>query len=389
MERLNEQYRRLIDRTDTTHLRYLHSIIDWNNRLIAIVGARGVGKTTLMFQHIKLFHQLQDTLYVSADDLYFSENSLFNLATDFYKNGGKYLFIDEIHKYPEWSKELKMMYDNFHDLQIVFTGSSILNVYKGSDDLSRRVLSYYLQGMSFREYLNMSQGLNLSVHSLEDIIANRVELSGIEHPLPFFKRYLREGFYPFYKESGFLERLKNVINLSLETDIPIYAKMNITTSQKLKQLLYIVSQSVPFKPNLTKIADMIGVHRNQVTEFLYYMERAGIIAQLRNDTKGIRLLGKIEKVYLDNTNLMSAIGENNPDIGNMRETFFFNQMRLNHQVVSSDVSDFKIGEYTFEVGGKNKTRKQIVSLENAFIAKDDIEYGYLNTIPLWAFGFNY
>lgn len=389
MERLNEQYRRLIDRTDITHLRYLHSIIDWNNRLIAIVGARGVGKTTLMLQHIKLFHQLQDTLYVSADDLYFSENSLFNLATDFYKNGGKHLFIDEIHKYPEWSKELKMMYDNFHDLQIVFTGSSILNVYKGSDDLSRRVLSYYLQGMSFREYLNMSQGLNLPVYSLEEIIVNKVELSDIEHPLPLFKRYLREGFYPFYKEPGFFERLKNVINLSLETDIPIYAKMNITTSQKLKQLLYIVSQSVPFKPNLTKIADMIGVHRNQVTEFLYYMERAGIIAQLRNDTKGIRLLGKIEKVYLDNTNLMSAIGENNPDIGNMRETFFFNQMRLNHPVVSSDVSDFKIGEYTFEVGGKNKTRKQIVSLENAFIAKDDIEYGYLNTIPLWAFGFNY
>jgi hypothetical protein len=389
MERLNEQFKRLIERTDVTHLRYLHSIIDWNNRLTAIVGARGVGKTTLILQHIKLFHKSQDTLYVSADDLYFTENSLFNLATDFYKNGGKYLFIDEIHKYSDWSKELKMMYDNFNDLHVVFTGSSVLDVYKGSDDLSRRVLSYQLLGLSFREYLNMSQKLNLPVYSLDEIIANKVEIPGIEHPLPIFKKYLSEGFYPFYEETGYVERLKNTINLTLETDIPIFSKMNISTSQKLKQLLYIISQSVPFKPNFTKIADMIGVHRNQITEFLYYLERAGIIAQLRNDTKGIRLLGKVEKVFLDNTNLMFAIGEDKPNIGNIRETYFFNQMRLNYKVLSSDVSDFKIGKYTFEVGGKNKTRKQIVNLENAFIIKDDIEFGFLNTIPLWAFGFNY
>ena len=389
MERLNEQFKRLIERTDVTHLRYLHSIIDWNNRLTAIVGARGVGKTTLILQHIKLFHKSQDTLYVSADDLYFTENSLFNLATDFYKNGGKYLFIDEIHKYSDWSKELKMMYDNFNDLHVVFTGSSVLDVYKGSDDLSRRVLSYQLLGLSFREYLNMSQKLNLPVYSLDEIIANKVEIPGIEHPLPIFKKYLSEGFYPFYEETGYVERLKNTINLTLETDIPIFSKMNISTSQKLKQLLYIISQSVPFKPNFTKIADMIGVHRNQITEFLYYLERAGIIAQLRNDTKGIRLLGKVEKVFLDNTNLMFAIGEDKPNIGNIRETYFFNQMRLNYKVLSSDVSDFKIGKYTFEVGGKNKTRKKITNLENAFVVKDDIEYGFLNTIPLWAFGFNY
>ena len=389
MERLNEQFKRLIERTDVTHLRYLHSIIDWNNRLTAIVGARGVGKTTLILQHIKLFHKFQDTLYVSADDLYFTENSLFNLATDFYKNGGKYLFIDEIHKYSDWSKELKMMYDNFNDLHVVFTGSSVLDVYKGSDDLSRRVLSYQLLGLSFREYLNMSQKLNLPVYSLEEIIANKVVLSEIEHPLPIFKKYLSEGFYPYFEETGYVERLKNTINLTLETDIPIFSKMNISTSQKLKQLLYIISQSVPFKPNFTKIADMIGVHRNQITEFLYYLERAGIIAQLRNDTKGIRLLGKVEKVFLDNTNLMFAIGEDKPNIGNIRETYFFNQMRLNYKVLSSDVSDFKIGKYTFEVGGINKTRKQISNFENAFIVKDDIEYGFLNTIPLWAFGFNY
>lgn len=389
MERLIEQFRRLIERTDTALLRYLHAKIDWNNRLTAILGARGVGKTTLILQHIKLHHHDRDTLYVSADDLYFSENSLFHLASEFYKNGGKYLFVDEIHKYAEWSKELKMIYDNFSDLHVVFTGSSILDVYKGSDDLSRRVLSFYLQGMSFREYLNMSQGLQLLAYSLEDIIANRVELSGIEHPLIYFKSYLKEGYYPFFREPGYYERLKNVINLTLETDIPIFAKMNISTAQKLKQLLYIVSRNVPFKPNYTKIAEMTGVHRNQITDFLYYLERAGIIAQLRNDAGGIRLLGKVDKVYLDNTNLMYAIGEQRPDVGNIRETFFFNQMRLNHQPFCSGVSDFKIDKYSFEIGGKNKTRKQITDMENGFVVKDDIEYGYMKTIPLWAFGFNY
>lgn len=389
MERLNEQFRRLIDHTDTIHLRYLHNKVDWKNRLIAIVGARGVGKTTLMLQHIKLFHPDRDVLYVSADDLYFSENSLFDLASEFYKLGGKHLFIDEIHKYPEWSKEVKMMYDYFHDLQVVFTGSSILDVYKGSDDLSRRVIRYYMQGLSFREYLNISLGKQIQVYALEDIISNHVILPGIEHPLPHFMRYLKEGYYPFYKEPGYDERLKNVINLTLESDIPIFLKMNIATSQKLKQLLYIVAQSVPFKPNLTKIAALIGIHRNQVADFLYYLERAGIIAQLRNDVNGIRLLGKVEKIYLENSNLAFAIGNNRPDVGNIRETFFFNQMQLNHDVLCSDVADFKIGEYTFEVGGKNKSRKQIINLEKAYVAKDGIEYGYQNTIPLWAFGFNY
>lgn len=389
MERLYEQFRRLIERTDTTFVRYLHDQVIWDNRLTAIVGARGVGKTTLLLQHIKLYNDLRDTIYINADDIYFSENKLFDFASTFYKNGGKHLYIDEVHKYSSWSKELKMMYDYFPDMQVIFTGSSILDIYRGSDDLSRRALTYHLEGMSFREYLNISLGLQLSAYSLEDIVANKVQIPSIEHPLPLFKDYLERGYYPFYKEPDYFERLRNVIGLTLETDIPTFANMNISTARKLKQLLFIISQSAPFKPNLSKIGEMLDVHRNQVTDFLFYLEKAGIIAQLRNATKGIRLLGKIEKIYLGNTNLIYAIGEGNPDIGNIRETIFFNQMKVRNNILASDKSDFSIADYTFEVGGKNKTKKQISDIQNAYVVKDDIEFGYMGTIPLWAFGFNY
>ena len=389
MDKLVELYRGLIDQTETTYLRYFHRKVDWNNRLTAIIGARGTGKTTLMLQHIRLHLNLNDTLYVNADDFYFAENKLFDLASTFYKNGGKHLYIDEIHKYPQWSKEVKMMYDYFSDLHIVFTGSSILDIYKGSDDLSRRALTYKMPGMSFREYLEMSEGVRLPSYSLEDILHNKVQIPDTDHPLPLFREYLQKGYYPFYKEPGYQERLRNIINLTLETDIPVYANMNVATVKKIKQLLYIISQSVPFKPNLSKIAQLIDVHRNQVAEYLFYLEKAGLIAQLRSNTKGIRLLGKVEKIYLDNPNLIASIAEGTPNIGTIRETFFLNQMGVNHHVFSSDVADFTIDNYTFEVGGKNKSKKQIEGINNAYIIKDDIEYGYLNTIPLWAFGFNY
>jgi len=389
MDKLVDLYRGLIEQTETTYLRYLHQKVDWNNRLTAILGARGTGKTTLLLQHIKLHLHLNETLYVNADDFYFAENKLFDLASEFYKNGGKHLYIDEIHKYPQWSKEVKMMYDYFPDLQIVFTGSSILDIYKGSDDLSRRALTYKMPGMSFREYLEMSEGIKLPSYSLEEILQNKVEIPGTNHPLPLFREYLQKGYYPFYKEPGYQERLRNIINITLETDIPVYANMNVATAKKIKQLLYIISQSVPFKPNLTKIAQMIDVHRNQVAEYLYYLEKAGVIAQLRSNTKGIRLLGKVEKVYLDNPNLITSIAEGIPNAGTIRETFFLNQMGVNHHVFSSDVADFTFGNYTFEVGGKSKSKKQIEGLDKGYVVKDDIEHGYMNTVPLWAFGFNY
>ena len=375
--------------TDTSYIRYLYDKIDWSARMIGIVGPRGVGKTTMLLQRIKLNHSLDDTLFINADDLYFAEHRLFDLASDFYKNGGRHLFIDEVHKYSEWSKELKMIYDYYPDFQIIFTGSSILDIYKGNADLSRRALSYYLPGLSFREYLNLSYGMQLPAYSLEDILSHKIEFPETRLPLPLFKEYMMKGYYPFFRDPGYEQRLRNVIGLTVENDIPIYASMNIASTKKIRQLLYIISQSVPFKPNFTKIGQMIDVHRNQVTDFLYYLERAGIIAQLRGETGGIRLLGKVEKVYLDNTNLIYALAENKSDIGNIRETFFLSQMKVYNDVFSSEKSDFRIENFTFEVGGQGKQQKQIEGIENAYIVKDNIEYGYKNIIPLWHFGFNY
>ena len=389
MEQLNERYRSLLQEADTSFVRYLHDKVNWKARMVVIVGERGVGKTTMLFQHIKLHNDPDNTLFVSADDLYFADNRLYDLASMFYKNGGLHLYIDEIHKYPEWSKELKMMYDSFPKLQIVFTGSSILDIYKGTDDLSRRALVYVMHGLSFREYLNFAKGYDFPAYNLGQILAGKVQLPGIDHPLPLFKEYLTNGYYPFFNDVEYLQRLKSILNVTLETDIPIYAKMNVSTARKLKQLLFIISQSVPFKPNYSKIADMMGSNRNQLGDFMVYLEKAGMVMQLRNQPSGIRELGKVEKVYLGNTNLIYAIADNRPDIGNLRETFFLSQLKVNHAVTASNRADFVVDGHTFETGGQNKKRKQIAGLNDAYIVKDDIEYAYQNTIPLWAFGFNY
>jgi len=389
MERLIAQFRALIEKTDTRLVRYLHAKINWENRIIAILGARGVGKTTLLLQYIKLNCDIQKALYVSADDFYFSSNTLFDLATQFQLNGGKYIFIDEIHKYPNWSKEIKMMYDNLQPLKIIITGSSILDLYKGTDDLSRRVIRYNLKGFSFREYLNFTNSSNLKSYSLEQILKNEVTLEDVEFPLMHFKNYLKNGYYPFFNEPDYEIRLNNILNMTIETDIPMYAKMNIGTALKMKQLLSIIAKSVPFKPNFTKIAELVDVHRNQIAEFMYYFEKAGIINQLKDITEGIRAMGKVEKIYLDNPNLMYAIGTNATEIGNVRETFFFNQMKLEHSVFAHDKADFQIEDVIFEVGGKNKSKKQIAGLSDAYIVKDDIVFGYQHTIPLWHFGMSY
>jgi len=389
MERLIGQYRELIDNTSLQFVRYLYDKIDWNSRFIAILGARGVGKTTLLLQRIKMVHSYNEALYVSADDIYFTENKLFDLADTFYKNSGRFLYIDEIHKYPNWSKELKMMYDNLPQLHVVFTGSSILNVYKGSDDLSRRVIKYEMQGLSFREYLNMTQNVKIKKYSLDEILENKVELPDISHPLVHFKEYLKRGYYPFFSEPNYEIRFQNVVNVMLEQDIPAFANMNFSTAQKLKHLMQIIAESVPFKPNFTKISEIIQVHRNSTTDYFHYLERAGLILQLRVASSGIGAIRKVEKVFLENPNLMYALSGSKTNIGNVRECFFYNQMKLNFEVFWTEKGNFKIEEYSFEIGGKQKNQAQVADIKNAFIAKDDIEYGYMNVIPLWHFGMNY
>ena len=299
------------------------------------------------------------------------------------------MFIDEIHKYTDWSGELKNIYDSFPKLKVVFTGSSVLDILKGSADLSRRAIIYKLQGLSFREYLKFFHNYETEVYTLNQIINSEVKLPDIEHPLPLFNDYLKRGYYPFGVEDEIDLRLGQIIVQTLESDIPQYANLNVGTSRKLKRLLSIIAESVPFKPNFSKISAMIGVSRNSLDDYFSYMEKAGLIGQLRNETSGIRGLGKVDKVYLDNTNIIFNLVGDKSNIGNIRETFFFNQMRVKNEVISSNKADFVIDNYTFEVGGKNKQQNQIEKDGSSFVIKDDIEYGYLNVIPLWAFGLNY
>jgi predicted AAA+ superfamily ATPase len=369
--------------------RYLYQKIAWNDRMIGIVGPRGVGKTTMVLQYIKQHKQDIKALYISADIAYFTTHTLIEVADEWSKEDGKLLVIDEVHKYPEWSRELKQIYDTHPDMQIIFTGSSILDIQKGSSDLSRRALIYTLQGLSFREYLYLFHNIDTPIFSLEDILAGKAYINQLLHPLSYFREYLKSGYYPFATNGNFEVRMQNIVIQTIETDIATYANLKTTTARKLRKMLTVVASLAPFKPNADTLATTLSVSRNNISDYLILLEQAQMIGQLRDDTQGIRGLGKVEKVYLDNPNLMYVLNGGNIDTGNLRETFFYNQMRVNHDVTSSRIADFAINEYTFEVGGRNKSQKQLGNTTHGFVVKDDIEFAQGNIIPLWAFGLNY
>jgi predicted AAA+ superfamily ATPase len=377
--------------------RYLLKEISWKDRLIAITGARGVGKTTLILQYIKKNLQIDESvLYISLDNIYFQGNSLFDVADRFVKNGGKHLFVDEVHKYPNWAVEIKNIYDNFKDLRIVFTGSSILSIYKGFADLSRRAVSYSLHGLSFREYLGLEKQIDFPVLELDNILKNHInfsiEISSKIKPIAEFNNYLKYGYYPYFKESKetYHQKLANVINIVLENDLPAVNIIEYGNILKLKKLLYIIALSVPFKANITKLSERVGVSRNTMLNFLDYLRKAQIINHLTSSSKSYGYLTKPEKIYLNNTNIAFAITAEKPDLGNLRETFFLNQLTSKHKVNTSATADFLVDDkYTFEVGGKSKTNEQIKGIGKSFLVKDDIEVGYKNSIPLWLFGFLY
>ena len=284
---------------------------------------------------------------------------------------------------------MKQIYDSHPDVKVGFTGSSVLDIYKGFADLSRRAPVFMMQGLSFREYLQLFHDIKVPVYTLDDVLALSAKVADVSHPLPLFRDYLQRGYYPFSGESDFGIRLRQVINQTMEVDIPQYANMNASTGRKLKKLLAVIAQSVPFKPVMDSLATVVGVSRNVLPDYFLYMEQAGMIGQLRDDTGGIRGVGKVEKVYLDNTNMAYLLGGDAADIGNIRETFFFNQMRVVSDVISSRISDFEIDGKTFEVGGKNKGKKQLSEAKEGYVVKDDIEFGSGNIIPLWAFGLLY
>lgn len=389
MEQLFEYFKRKLKETPTDLVRYKYNEIEWRGHTLGLVGPRGVGKSTMLLQYIKMQLEEKDTLYVSADHLYFASHTLVDLADRFYKMGGKHLFIDEIHRYEGWSVEVKQIFDSYSDLQLVISGSSILEITKGMADLSRRVPIYEMQGLSFREYLHLFHGIRTDALPMGRLLRHDYGIPGVEHPLPLFHDYLRRGYYPFGMDAAYDIELMQVVAQTMESDIPLYLNTNVSIGRKLKQLLMVVAESVPFKPVMQKLADVTGISRNYIQDYLMYMERAGMIAQLRDAVGGIRGLGKTEKIYLDNTNLIYVLAPKRADIGNVRETFFMNQLRVVGDVMCSPVSDFLVDGMTFEIGGRKKGQKQISEIDNAYVVKDDIETGFANVIPLWAFGLLY
>lgn len=396
MEELLLEFQTKIARVSLDIQRYLVHQIDLNNRLISIKGARGAGKTTILLQVAKLHLPLQSTLYISLDHIYFYDNKLYDLAKQFVLYGGTHLLLDEVHKYQNWSRELKLIYDNFPELNVIFTSSSMLEIYKSESDLSRRAVTYYLKELSFREFISFETNTVYPTYSMATILEqhNAITTTLLEDikPLPLFEKYLRIGAYPYYKENENLynQKLLNTINLLIEIDINAVENLTYDTLVRLKKLLITIASSAPFTPNITKLSEKVGVSRNTLIQCIKILERAGLINELYKDTSGIGVLTKPEKIYLNNSNLMYALAKDNTNIGNVRETFFLNQFKGLHEVNLSEVADFIIDKtYTFEIGGKNKGKKQIQNTENAYIAKDNIEIGIGNIIPVWLFGFMY
>lgn len=397
MESLRERYLQRLSFVQTDFIRSLASEIDWSSRLIGIKGARGVGKTTLILQYVKTHYgDSEEALYVNLDNIWFSSHRLYDLADQFVKRGGRHLFLDEVHKYPSWSQEIKNLYDDFPQLQIVFTGSSLLEILNARADLSRRAIVYEMQGLSFREYMGMYHKTELEKVTLEAVLNDHTAISrevlARTKPLKYFADYLRNGYYPFYLETPkqYYARLEEVVNMILEIELPLLRRMDIAYVQKIRQLLQIVASSAPFIPNVNKLSERIGISRQTLIADLYYLAEARLLSSIYKENDGISLLQKPNKIYLDNTNMAYVLAPDNTDMGNMRETFVINQLKYKHTVNYIDRGDVLVDrKYTLEIGGKRKTNQQIQGVENSYIVADDIEFGFGNKIPLWMFGLLY
>ncbi len=396
MESLIEFQENLLRPVSNIFRRYLHQQINWNQRMIAIKGPRGSGKTTLLLQHLKFdLAHTNTALYITADHTWFYNHTLLDTANDWFKLGGKILMIDEVHKYPGWSVELKNIYDGLPEMQVVFSASSALDIYRGEADLSRRVISYSLAGMSFREYLLFTKGINHDVVDLDTIRSHHVELSRMITEdfriLPVFHNYLKVGYLPIIAEGEETYHLKlnQVINTILESDLAYIASYNSGTAVKVKRLLSVIAESVPFKPNISALAAKLDLSRDSVYQYIYQLKDARLLNALSATGKGVSTLQKPDKLFLENTNLSFALRER-PDVGNIRETFLLNQLiNTSMKVELPDFGDFAIGDLTIEVGGKGKGDSQVKNQKDYLVAADDIEAGFGEKIPIWLFGFLY
>ena len=385
---------------DTGFVRSMMHTVDWNERLLMIKGQKGVGKTTLMTQRIvKVFGttNTRDVLYVSLDNIYFSTHNLLEFIEKFYIQGGRYLFLDEVHKYKGWSVEVKNAYDEFQDLHIVLSGSSLVNLNDGEADLSRRCITYTMHGLSFREYLCMFHQLDLKPHTLQEILSNGnsicAEVCSKIHPLPLFADYLQEGYYPFLIEgrNNYYMRIENVVDAILEVELPQLRRLDIGNIRKLKSLLAILASGVPYTVDTVKLSSMAGIARNTLLQYLQYLDEAQLISLLYSDVANVKRLQKPDKIYLDNPNLLHVLSTANVNEGTLREVFFVNQVSSLHTVEYSKTSaDFLIDhKYTVEVGGRSKDGKQVAGMKEGYIAAAGEEYVLGNKIPLWLFGFLY
>ncbi|MBV6642851.1 MAG: ATP-binding protein [Cyclobacteriaceae bacterium] len=398
MEELLLYQSNLLKQVNNKWQRYLFDRIHTKERLIGIKGLRGVGKTTMLLQFLKYhFQDFERGIYVTADHPYFFNHTLFEFANEWYSHNGTLLLIDEVHKYPNWSRELKLIYDGHPNLQVIFTSSSALDIYQGESDLSRRLFLLNLPGLSFREYLTFIHQLEFPAFSLDEIIEDArsisTQLTMDFKPLALFKAYLKDGYFPFSRSLAteqIPERLIRVINTVLESDLSYVQDYSASNTVALKKLLGVIAESAPFTPNITKIADRLKIGRNTVLNYLKHLSDAYILNLAHQPGKGMSILQKPEKVYFENTAFTYAFQES-PDIGTLRETFFLNQLKnANYDISLSKAGDFLLeNRYVFEVGGKNKDKSQVKGIENAYLALDDIEIGFSQKIPLWLFGFLY
>ena len=397
MEKLIEKSNKSIQSVQYPYQRDVIGKINWDWRMNGIIGSRGTGKTTLLLQKLQQFRtEAHEVLYVRLDDLYFVDHRIYDLADSFRKNGGEYLYLDEVHKYPGWARELKNIYDDLPELKLVFSGSSIIELTKQEADLSRRALTYELTGLSFREYLLMANIISLPGYQLKDIFRDHLEIaSGIVRQIPVLKHfssYLKSGFYPYFLETerDYFTTLEQIIATVLETDLRFIENFDIAQTRKMLTLLKVIAASVPFKPNISKISQKTDLHRQTVLLYFQYLEKARMIKLINQPERYISRLQKPDKIFLDNPNLYYALNPERVNAGSLRETFALNQISVNHEVFLHESADFLVdNEFVIEIGGKNKDTKQVRGVDGSFIFQDNIELGHNNRIPLWLLGFLY
>ena len=397
MEQLIAKSDLLIASIQFLHTRKVQGDINWEWQMNGIYGARGVGKTTLLLQKLKELKKIgKEVLYVRLDDFYFTENKLFELADEFRKHSGEYLYLDEVHKYHGWTRELKNIYDTMPSLKVVFSGSSIIELSKQEADLSRRALMYPMPGLSFREYMQLSDIHDFPVYSLHEVLTGHNAMAtAISSKIPilkYFKYYLKSGFYPFFLEKNrdYILTLEQIIRTVIEVDFLHIEEFDSSKSRQILTLLRIIASSAPFIPNVSKISEKTRLHRQTVLLYMQYLEKAGLIIQLNFPDKSISRLQKPDKLFLDNPNLFYALNPEMVNTGSLRETFAVNQLKVNYEIALHKQADFIVdNKYIMEIGGKNKSQGQIQDLDNSYLFIDDIEVGYKNKIPLWLLGFLY